>query len=133
MPLVKLLLQSVVSNSENFLTLDIEDFYLNTPLDRPEFLRISSRFLPPHIVDKNNLQPYLKMTPYCLRSTKACMAFLKPCYRHKIVSYNTLQHMDTTKQKPRASSDTTPTAPRTGKASSRTNLRDAASYGTGSG
>ena len=37
---------------------DVQNFYLNTPLDRPEFLRISSKFLPPHIVAKNNLQPY---------------------------------------------------------------------------
>ena len=59
MPLVKLLLQSVVSDNSRFLTLDIKDFYLNTPLDRPEYLRISSKFLPQHIVVKNNLQQYL--------------------------------------------------------------------------
>ena len=59
MPLVKLLLQSVVSDDKRFLTLDIKDFYLNTPLDRPEYLRISSKFLPQHIIDKNSLQQYL--------------------------------------------------------------------------
>lgn len=59
MPLVKLLLQSVVSDDKCFLTLDIKDFYLNTPLDRPECLRISSKFLPQHIIDENRLKQYL--------------------------------------------------------------------------
>ena len=59
MPLVKLLLQSIVSDYSRFLTLDIKGFYLNTPLDRPEFLRISSKFLPHYIVAQNSLQQYL--------------------------------------------------------------------------
>ena len=59
MPLVKLLLQSVVSDNKRFLTLDIKDFYLNTPLDRPEYLRIQSKFLPQHILDTNNIQSYI--------------------------------------------------------------------------
>ena len=59
MPLVKLLLQSVVSDDKCLLTLDIKDFYLKTPLDRPEYLRISSKFLPQHIIDKNGLNQYL--------------------------------------------------------------------------
>jgi hypothetical protein len=33
---VKILLQSVVSDNENFMTLDIKDFYLNTLLPRFE-------------------------------------------------------------------------------------------------
>jgi hypothetical protein len=37
---VKLLLQSVVSDNANFMTLDIKDFYLNTLLPRSEYLRI---------------------------------------------------------------------------------------------
>ena len=59
MPLVKLLLQSVVSDSKRFLTLDIKDLYLNTPIDIPEYLRISSKFLPQHIINKNDLKQYL--------------------------------------------------------------------------
>lgn len=59
MPLIKLLLQSVVSDNKRFLTLDIKDFYLNTPLDRPEYLKITSKFLSQNIIVKNNLQPYL--------------------------------------------------------------------------
>ena len=59
MPLVKLLIQSVVSDNKWFITLDIKDFLL-APLDRSEYLRISSKFLPSQIIMDNNLQPYLK-------------------------------------------------------------------------
>jgi hypothetical protein len=37
---VKLLLQSVVSDNAKFMTLDIKDFYLMTPLPRSEYIRI---------------------------------------------------------------------------------------------
>ena len=39
MSTVKILLQSVVSDNANFMT-DIKDFYLNTPLTRPEYIKI---------------------------------------------------------------------------------------------
>ena len=35
---VKILLQSVVSDNAYFMTLDIKDFYLMTPLPRPEYI-----------------------------------------------------------------------------------------------
>ena len=59
MPSVKLLLQSVVSDDKRFLTLDIKDFYLNTPLERPEYLHINTKFLPEHILDENKFKSYL--------------------------------------------------------------------------
>ena len=40
MPLVKMLIHSVISDNAHWLTIDIKDFYLNTPLPRPEYLRI---------------------------------------------------------------------------------------------
>ena len=40
---VKLLLNSVISTpGAKFLGLDLKDFYLNIPMDRPEFLRMKS-------------------------------------------------------------------------------------------
>jgi hypothetical protein len=48
-----------VSDNKRFLTLDIKDFYLNTPLERPEYLRITTKFLPDDILAKNNLKAYL--------------------------------------------------------------------------
>ena len=59
MPLVKLLIHSVVSDNKSWLTLDIKDFYLGTPLDRPEFLRIPMKYIPGQIISANNLQPFL--------------------------------------------------------------------------
>ena len=59
MPLVKLLIQSVVSDNKRFLTLDIKDFYLNTPLDRSEYLRVATKFLPPQVIAHNKLQSYI--------------------------------------------------------------------------
>ena len=37
----------------------MKDFYLNTPLDRSEYLRMSAKFLPPQIIANNKLQSYL--------------------------------------------------------------------------
>ena len=34
MPVVKMLLQSIVSDDADFMTIDIKDFYLNTDLPR---------------------------------------------------------------------------------------------------
>ena len=58
MPLVKILIESVISDGSKWLTIDIKDYYLSTPLPRPEYLRISSKFLPPDVVQTYNLQRY---------------------------------------------------------------------------
>lgn len=59
MPVVKLLLHSVVSDNAHWLTIDIKDYYLNTPLLRPEYVRIPLRMLPPATIKKHNLTPYI--------------------------------------------------------------------------
>lgn len=65
MEVVKALIHSAASDrsrdsdSGRFLTLDIKDFYLGAPLDRPEFVRINLRFIPPEIVDEYKLQAYI--------------------------------------------------------------------------
>ena len=60
MPLVKIFIHSVTSDNAQWLTIDIKDFYLNTPLPRPEYLRIQSKFLPPAIVIKYNMTPCIQ-------------------------------------------------------------------------
>ena len=60
MPLVKILLQSVISDESKWLTIDIKDYYLNTPLTRPEYLRIAAKFLPPTVIQSHNLQQYIR-------------------------------------------------------------------------
>ena len=59
MPVVKLLLQSVISNDQNWMTLDIEDYYLNTPFHRAEYIRIQRKLIPEAIMEKYVLKPYL--------------------------------------------------------------------------
>ena len=68
---VKLLLQSVVSDNANFMTLDIKDFYLNTLLPRSEYLRIPLKFLSSTILEKYNLQNFLHNGSILFEVTKS--------------------------------------------------------------
>ena len=54
---IKLLLNSVVSTpGVCFMTIDIKDFYLNTPLERPEYLRMKLSYFPDDVVQHYKLQ-----------------------------------------------------------------------------
>lgn len=59
MEVVKILLNSVVSTNAKWLTLDIEDYYLGTPLPRNEWLRIPVKFIPAWVLAKYNLEEYI--------------------------------------------------------------------------
>ena len=59
MPIVKLLLHSVVSEHKKWMTIDIKDYYLGTPLLRPEYIRIPSRMIPTTTQTAHNLLPYV--------------------------------------------------------------------------
>ena len=59
MPVVKMLLQSVVSDDAEFMTIVIKDFYLNTDLPRSEWMRVPVKFLSPTILDKYNLHQFI--------------------------------------------------------------------------
>lgn len=59
MPVVKMLLQSAVSEDADFMTIDIKDFYLNTLLPRSEWMRIPVRFLSTTVLDKYNLHRFV--------------------------------------------------------------------------
>ena len=53
---IKLLLNSVVSKPNGrFMTADVKKFYLNTPLERPEYMRIPIEPFPQEIIDAYNL------------------------------------------------------------------------------
>ena len=61
MLVAKLLFNSVVSTvGARFMTMDISNFYLMTPLKRPEFIRINIRDIPDKIINEYNLKA--KMT-----------------------------------------------------------------------
>jgi hypothetical protein len=55
MQTAKLLLNAVISEDSEFLTADITDFYLGTPLPRPEYMRINVKHIPEDIMTKYNL------------------------------------------------------------------------------
>ena len=52
----KIHLNGVIStDGAKFMCLDIKNFYLGTPLDRPEYARIPAKYIPINIMDKYNL------------------------------------------------------------------------------
>ena len=53
---IKLLLNSVISTKgARFMCIDLKDFYLNTPMDRPEYLRMKLAHFPQDVIDHYNL------------------------------------------------------------------------------
>jgi hypothetical protein len=59
MPVVKLLINSVVSDNSNWCTIDISDYYLGTPLPRKEYMRVPIKYIPLATIVKYQLQPYI--------------------------------------------------------------------------
>jgi hypothetical protein len=56
----------MISDNINLATIDLEDFYLGTPLLLAEYIRIPSRFIPPKVIAYYKLGPYLhKGALYC--------------------------------------------------------------------
>ena len=56
MQTIKLLWNSVLSTpGAKYFTLDISNFYLGTPMDRPEYMRMPIKIIPQEIIDKYNL------------------------------------------------------------------------------
>ena len=83
---VKLLLQSIVSDNANFMTLDIKDFYLMTPLPRSEYIRIPLKFLSAQILAKHNLHPLFSPIQYYSKLPKACTVYHTRERSHKTTS-----------------------------------------------
>jgi hypothetical protein len=53
---LKILLNSVISTSDaTFISVDIKNFYLNTPLERPEYVRIPLKLIPKEIIHEYKL------------------------------------------------------------------------------
>jgi hypothetical protein len=54
---VKLMLNSVISTPDaKFMTIDIKDFYLMTPMDRYEYFRMKLELFPPDIIEEYGLR-----------------------------------------------------------------------------
>jgi hypothetical protein len=57
MLVAKMLFNSVISTTgARFMTMDISNFYLNTPLPRPEFIRINLKDIPEEVIIEYNLR-----------------------------------------------------------------------------
>jgi hypothetical protein len=80
MLVAKILFNSVVSTpGARFMTMDISNFYLNAPLDRPEFIRMSIGDIPDEIVQEYKLLDLLKPDGYVyIKIVLACMACRMP-------------------------------------------------------
>ena len=54
---VKLLLNSTVStDGAQFISIVIKDFYLNTPMAIPEYMRLKIDDIPDHVIEQYNLR-----------------------------------------------------------------------------
>ena len=69
---VKILLQSVVSDDVDWMTLDIKDFYLMTLLPRPEYIRLLPlKFLSSKIFAQHSLQSFVHNNSILFEVTKS--------------------------------------------------------------
>ena len=55
----KMFLNSVISTKDaRFMTMDIKDFYLGTPLTRYEYIRLQYDIIPKEIIEQYHLQAF---------------------------------------------------------------------------
>ena len=58
--LVKLMINSVLSRKgARFACFDVSNFYLTTPMDRPEYVRVNIKDIPQEFIDEYNLKKYV--------------------------------------------------------------------------
>jgi len=67
---VKCHLNATVSENAHYATVDIKDFYLGTPLKRPEFIRIPLKFLPQRFLDEYELHSFIQKRSILFRIDK---------------------------------------------------------------
>jgi len=68
---VKLLINIIISTAgANFMTMDIKDFYLNTPMARYEYTRLRIADMPEEVIEHYNLCDKATPDGYILRDTE---------------------------------------------------------------
>ena len=71
---VKLLLNSVISTKgAKFMSIDIKNFYLNTPMARYEYMRLKIAKLPQYFIDEYKLQEKKTKDGYVYLEIRKCM------------------------------------------------------------
>jgi hypothetical protein len=64
---IKILLNAMISDNAAFSTVDLEDFYLGTPLPHPEYVRIPVKFIPKTVLEFYLLLPFIhKGALFCM-------------------------------------------------------------------
>ena len=82
--MVKELLNSIISPAHaKFMTLDIKNFYLNTPMTRYKYVRLKLDDVPDEIIQEYNLHKKRRMDSSTWKSKKECMVSHKQEYWHK--------------------------------------------------
>jgi hypothetical protein len=87
---VKILLNSIVSTlNAKFMTIDLKDFYLMTPMSRYEYFRMKLDLFPEDIIEEYNLKDITDSDGNIFaKSNAACTAFPRPAFSHKNSSRN---------------------------------------------
>ena len=57
--------------------MDISNFYLGSPLDKPEFMRMPMKLMPVEIGEKYNLKKFEHDGWVYIKIVKECMAYLR--------------------------------------------------------
>ena len=58
---IKILWNSTLSTKDaKFITMDVANFYLGTPMSKPEFVRLPIKLIPQEIINKYNLDTMVK-------------------------------------------------------------------------
>jgi hypothetical protein len=58
MEVVRALLCSTIADDANFMAVDITDYYLNTPLERPEYMRMTRKQVSSAIIAEYGYEDY---------------------------------------------------------------------------
>jgi len=79
------LLNSVISTPQaKFMTIDIKDFYLMTPMERKEYFRIKMELFPEDVIDEYNLRTKsMTKDTFSVRYTAECTGCHKQDYLPK--------------------------------------------------
>ena len=75
----KILWNSVISTpGARFAAADIKNFYLNTPLDRYEYMSMPLKLTPSHLLTNTICKPRQNIDMFTLKSKRVCMGSHKP-------------------------------------------------------
>ena len=82
MLVVKILFNTVVSTrNAKFMTMEISNFYLMTPLKRPEYIRISIKDILEEIINEYQLRKIVDdKVPFTSKQIAACTVYHRPDY-----------------------------------------------------